>query len=80
MSARYPHDDETCRQNSIDAASFPDLCRQVASLKAERDELRATVARVEALGRRWSDPSEPLGIIGLPWANEVREALAGGQP
>ena len=33
----YPHDDETCRQNSIDAESFPDLCRQVASLQGERD-------------------------------------------
>lgn len=43
-------------------------------------ELRAAVARVEALADKWSDPSEPLGIIGLPWANDVREALAGDQP
>ena len=79
----YPHDDETCRQNSIDAESFPDLCRQVASLQGERDELRATVARVKALADEWE-----TSVAGTPpfksgtqhYLTRLREALAGDQP
>ena len=91
MSARYPHDDEVCRQNSIDAASFPDLCRQVASLQAEWDELRAEMARLRGpfpccphcAGDDIHDiePNEhelPCTICDA--AARLREALAGDQP
>ena len=58
----------------------PDMCVRLAvrdanELRAEVEALRATVARVEALADKWSDPDEPLGIIGLPWAMNIREAL-----
>lgn len=63
--ARYPHDDDLCRQDSVDAACFKDLCRALAStdvpegmgaseavhwLSARESAARAEVlAKVEAL-------------------------------
>ena len=81
MSARYPHDDEVCRQNSIDAASFPDLCRQVASLQGERDELRATVARVAVLHTPLTDDDGTYcRSDNEAWPCVTAKALAGDQP
>ena len=45
----------------------------------EVEALWATVARVEALADEWSDPGEPIGIIGLPWAMTIRKALRGDE-
>ena len=45
----------------------------------EVEALRATVARVEAVADEWSDPGKPIGIIGLPWAMTIREALRGDE-
>lgn len=66
-------------------ASFLDLCRQVARLQAERDELRATVARVEAL--HVVQPNSvsamfptPLCSCGREFPCATAKALAGDQP
>ena len=67
----------------VDPAAMERLIRSLRDerddLRAEVEALRATIARVEALANEWSDPGEPIGIIGLPWAMNIREALRGDE-
>ena len=63
--------------------AVPDLCYEIQFLQAERDELRATVARVEALADKWE-----ASLAGTPpfksgtrhYLKRLRKALAGDQP